>query len=143
MAKTRKNSKTWLIVQYDDRPIDKFDSEFMRRNEAYAKKYGYKYKFVNKGYTDLPPYWRKVALVKKLLDTDQYKGILWLDTDAVIFNVNISLDSVGDKLKHFVKATNSSGNQIFNAGVWTVKGTDKGKKIMKKWMDMYDPSAWK
>jgi hypothetical protein len=140
---TRKKTKTWLIIQYDDRPTDNFDKEFMRRNQAYAKKHGYKYKFISKGYTNLPPYWRKVAIVKKLLDTDEYKGILWLDTDAVIYNQLISLDCVGDTLKHFIKAINSGGNQIFNAGVWSVKATDKGKKIMKKWMDMYDPSKWK
>ena len=143
MANTRKNSRTWLIIQYDDRPIDKNDTELIRRNKAYAKKHGYHYNFINTGYTNLPPYWRKVAIAKDLLETDLYKGIMWLDTDAVIFNMDISLDSVGDTAKHFFKATNSAGNKIFNAGVWTVKNTKQGKAIMKKWLELYDPSKWK
>ena len=140
---TRKNSRTWLIVQYDDRPPDEFDKEFIKRNKAYAKKHGYKYEFINTGYTDLPPYWRKVAIVKNFLDSDLYKGVMWLDTDAVIFNMNISLDSVGDSVKHFFKATNTGGNYIFNAGVWTVKNTRQGKQIMKNWLELYDASKWK
>jgi len=143
MSNTRKASKSWLIVQYDDRPLNKNHTEFIRRNQIYAKKHGYYYTFINKGYTDLPPYWRKVAIVRDYLNTDKYKGIMWLDTDAVIFNMNISLDHVGDTTKHFFKATNSTGNQIFNAGVWTVKNTIAGKKIMEKWMELYDPSKWK
>jgi hypothetical protein len=74
---------------------------------------------------------------------DKYKGVMWLDTDAVVYNMNISLDLIGNSVKHFFKATNSTGNQIFNAGVWTVKNTVAGKKIMEKWMGFYDPSKWK
>jgi hypothetical protein len=139
---TRKNSKTWLIIQYDDRPIGKYDAEFMKRNRAYAKKHGYHYSFINSGYTNIPPYWRKVAIAKDMLETDKYKGVMWLDTDAVIFNMSIPLDSVGNSAKHFFKATNARGNHIFNAGVWTVKNTAQGKEIMRKWMALYDPSKW-
>jgi hypothetical protein len=143
MTHTRKASKTWLIVQYEDRPLDKNHTEFIRRNKIYAKKHGYAYIFLNKGYKHLPPYWRKVAIAKHYLDTDKYKGVMWLDSDAVIFNMNISLDRFDSSLKHFFKAINSGGNQIFNAGVWTVKNTPTGKKIMEKWMGHYDPSKWK
>jgi hypothetical protein len=143
MTNTRKNSKKWLIIQYDDRPLDKNHKEFIRRNKIYAKTHGYIHIFIHQGYKHLPPYWRKVAIVKDYLDTDKYKGIMWLDTDAVVYNMNISLDHVGNSVKHFFKATNSAGNQIFNAGVWTVKNTLAGQKIMKKWMGLYDSSKWK
>lgn len=151
----------WLIVQYDDRPLSSDHQALMARNQAYCKKHNYEYKFLNTGYKDLPPYWRKTKIVKDLLETNNYEGILWLDTDATIYNMDITLESFAgtnnstnnskrnntrrnnSKKKNFYKAINSAGNQIFNAGVWLVKNTKNGHKIMNTWMKQYKPSDWK
>ena len=144
MNNTRKNSKTWLIIQYDDRPLTELYNRLIDRNKYYCNKHGYIYKFISSGYENLPPYWRKVKIVLDYLNSDKYKGIMWLDTDATIFNFDIKLglfDS-SNNTKSFYKSINSVGNKIFNAGVWIVKNTIQGKQIMNDWMNLYDPNTW-
>jgi hypothetical protein len=141
---TKKNtSRPWAVVQYDDRTLTNIDKALMARNKYYCNKYGYTYIFIDSGYDDLPIYWRKVKVVQELLTSNKYKGVMWLDTDATVFNMKISLDSVEDITKHFYKAINIAGNQIFNAGVWIVRATQKGKDIMNAWMSLYNPKDWK
>ena len=137
------NEKPWCVVQYDDRNISDNINQLMNRNKHYCNKYGYKYIFLSSGYEDIPPYWRKVQIVKDLINSDKYKGILWLDTDATIFNMDITLDNFNDPKKSFYSSTNSTGNQIFNAGVWIVYNNNKGKNILAKWMLKYNPAKWK
>ena len=135
--------KPWLILQYDDRPLSDEFKVLMKRNRKYASKHGYEHVFLNKGYEYLPPYWRKVKAVLEYLKTDKYKGVLWLDTDAVINNMEISLHSIEDMSKSFYKTVNSAGNNIFNAGVWLVRNTKKGIKIMEDWMGKYNRDEWR
>jgi hypothetical protein len=141
---TKKNtSRPWAVVQYDNRPLSDIDKTLIARNKHYCSKYGYTHIFKNSGYDDLPPYWRKVKFVQDLLQSNKYKGIMWLDTDATVFNMKISLDSIEDITKHFYKAINIGGNQIFNAGVWIIRDTQKGRDIMNDWMALYNPNKWK
>jgi hypothetical protein len=135
--------KKWCIVQYDDREITDDLKGLMNRNKHYCNKYGYTYIFKSSGYDDLPPYWRKVKIVKDLIDSDLYKGVLWMDTDATVFNMSITLDSFNDSMKSFYSSTNSRGNQIFNAGVWIVYNNERGRKILDTWIKKYNSSKWK
>jgi hypothetical protein len=56
MNNTRKNSKTWLIIQYDDRPLTELYNRLIDRNKYYCSKQGYIYKFITSEYENLPPY---------------------------------------------------------------------------------------
>ena len=137
---TRKSRKlTWAIIQYDDRPLSSDDKALMARNKYYCEKYGYEYIFLSTSKHNVPPYWQKVFIVKDYLN--KYKGILWLDSDATIFNMNIPLDTFSTHA--FSKSTNSAGNQIFNAGVWIVTNTPRGRRILNDWIHEYDKTAWK
>lgn len=136
-------AKPWLIVQYDDRPLDPVDLQLIERNQIYARKHGYEHMLITSGYIDLPPYWRKVKVVMDLMGSGKYKGILWMDTDAVVANMDITLDSIQDMSKDFYKAINVGGNQIFNAGVWLVRDTARGLQIMKDWMGKYNAEDWR
>jgi len=141
---TRKNrgkKHPWAIVQYDDRILSKVDKGLMARNKAYCEKHRYEYIFISEGYETLPPYWRKTQLVKDLLGTDKYKGILWLDTDACIFDMDRKLSTLELAKYDFYFSKDLHGSK-FCAGVWMVKNTRIGKEILRKWMEAYDPSAW-
>jgi hypothetical protein len=140
--KTRRIRNKWLIVQYDDRKIDTDTEILVKENKEYAKKHGYTYKFINSGYTDIPPYWRKVSLVKDLLPN--YKGVLWLDTDAVIFDSSKSLESL-TKSRHsmFISRDNwRAKKNHFNAGVWMIKNTPDMNTLMSDWENQYKEEDW-
>jgi hypothetical protein len=140
--KTRRIRNTWLIVQYDDRKLDENTEILVKQNKEYAKKHGYTYKFIDSGYTDIAPYWRKVSVVKELLP--KYKGILWLDTDAVIFDPSKHLDSITtSRHSMFISRDNwKAKKNHFNAGVWLIKNTPEMNTLMSDWENLYKKDEW-
>ena len=132
---------TYLILQYDNRPIQHNLKKLMNMNKQYCLQYKYDYKFIHKEY-NLPPYWIKVLLTYTLLP--KYKGILWLDTDACIYNDTIQLTDMIMKDKHFYSSPdNKVWDSPFNAGVFFVLNTKKGLEIMNHWLNTYDEKMWK
>lgn len=152
--KTKKNktkNKTYAVVQYDNRKLDKNMEILTKINKQYCSLYNYDYIFITKKY-DISPYWIKVKIVRDILLTNKYKGVLWLDTDAVIHDYSISLDiiQIPDKSFYYshdfteyinddLKYVNSFN---FNAGVWFVLNDKQGINIMNDWMELYDPNKW-
>lgn len=132
----------YTIVQYDTRKLTPTDLGLINRIKHYCKKWGYVYRFISSGYEDTPPFWAKVKVVRDILATQDTKGVLWLDTDATIFDLDISLDSFLQPGKSFYKATDPTGNNIFNAGVWLVLNNPRGKRIMDDWIAQYKPDRW-
>ena len=140
----------YSIVQYDNREITENHKKFMEINKEYCKKHNYSYKFFNYKDETLPVYWLKVKIVKELLNTDEYEGILWLDTDAVIKNTDKTLDSFGDTNTAFIMSNDQYpmehddlNKYPFNAGCWIVKNNNNGKLILSDWLNTYNPNSWK
>lgn len=135
-------SKPWAILQYDDRPLSLPYQQLAIRNQQYASKHGYTYLFSDKS-MDFPPYWRKVKLALDILETNKYKGVLWLDTDATIHSMEKSLDSFVKPRKAFYFASDPpKWDAPFNAGVWFVLANPMGKRILREWFACYNPSNW-
>jgi len=139
---------SWAIVQYDNRELDEHSKIILEKNKLYCKKHGYTHIFETKHY-DLPPWWIKVFLVKQIIETKKYKGVLWLDTDAVIHRHDISLDdflidgvsfyySSDIPLWHVITSTDG----VFNAGVWLVVNDTNGRQILETWSLSYNSSDW-
>ena len=151
-SKTKKNRKTYLILQYDNRIIPKNYEILININKKYCSLYGYSYILDTKEY-NLPPYWIKVMLVNNLLKTNKYKGILWLDTDAVINDFSISLDSIYCNNKSIYYSYEIIERDLpytkklkttygFNAGVWLILNDKIGKEIISDWINLYDKDKW-
>lgn len=143
--------KPFAIVQYENRELSEIDKAFIDRNRKYCRQHAYEYILIQEGYKDLPFWWRKVQLVKDMLTTDKYRGCLWLDTDACIYDMNVKLDSIVEEKFHFymsgdITNTNPNGSlspgRLFNAGVWLVMNTADGKDIMDKWISKYNKDNW-
>lgn len=135
--------KPWIIVQYDNRVIEEKYLKLIDINKKYCLKYGYDYILETKEY-DIPPWWVKVRLVKDLLETNKYKGALWLDTDAVIHNHDMPLDSLlieGKSMYYSPDCPRWDGK--LNAGVWLIINDTKGNEIIEKWMNSYSSGDWK
>tara|TARA_Y100000389_G_scaffold153040_1_gene153173 strand:- start:15476 stop:20974 length:5499 start_codon:yes stop_codon:yes gene_type:complete len=140
-----KNESKYLILQYDNRDLNDDYKSLSKINSEYCKKHNYEYIFMNEEF-DLPPWWIKVFIVNKYLQTNKYKGVLWLDTDACIFDDKIKLDNydIFSKEKSFFMSGDRKGwgTSIFNAGVFFVLNNETGKNIIKDWMSSYDKNVW-
>ncbi len=135
--------KTWAIIQYDDRPLTPSFQKLQEKVKAYCEKHGYEHIFSTESY-DIPPYWRKVKLANEVLEKGQHKGILWLDTDAVIHDTEKPIDSLLKEGKSFYYSPDSpKWSSNFNAGVWMVLGNPHGKEIVREWMSEYKADQWK
>ncbi len=133
---------TFAIVQYDNRELSKEHQTFVEINRKYAKLHGYDHFLIKNGYEDIPPYWAKVKCVKDKLA--QYRGVLWIDTDACIINKKLSFDNAFDSDKDFTFSPDGpwfEGNM--NAGVWFVRNTEMGREIIDKWFEQYNKGDWK
>ena len=147
--KTHKNKLyTYAVVQYDNRHLNKHKRALQQINKYYCKLHGYEYIFISKTY-DIPLYWVKVKIVKDLLHTNKYKGILWLDTDAVIHDFYSSLASICLPNHSFyysnelvLNGTADNNTYRFNAGVWFILNTVQGKDIIDDWFKLYDSVKW-
>jgi len=133
---------TFLILQYDNRKVTNDFIKLMKINKKYCSKYNYDYVFIKKQY-DLPPYWIKVYLLQHFLQTNKYKGILWIDMDACIHNFDIRLEDIVIKDKYFYKSPdNKIWKSSFNAGVFLVLNNEIGMNIMNDWMKCYNKTKW-
>lgn len=139
--------KDTLIVQYDDRDISEFQ-KLIDHNILYCKKFNYDHIFLQKGWEEYPPYWRKVFIVKEYLHL--YNVVLWVDTDATI----VSCEKIDILFRPRTHMAFSSNPSLFHlgflkilaapmcAGIWAVKSTPEGKTIMDFWARAYDSKRW-
>jgi len=135
----------YAVLQYDNRPLSEEYLILQKSNRDYCERHGYDYLFYQRTF-DIPPYWVKVLLVRHILLTGRYKGVLWLDTDAVIHNSSLSLYGLtrlkSDRFHFYYSADNPRWSSPFNAGVFLVRNTRIGRHIMDTWLNAYNPLLW-
>jgi hypothetical protein len=138
-----------LVIQYDDRKnIPQNLNKLLKiNNKLISEDKTADYLFINEPSNDLPPYWKKVKLVSELLETKNYKYVMWLDTDATIVNLKEELLNFIENLiknKDMLISNDMPpwSNDNFNAGVWVVKNTTKGVEIMDEWLKYYRKDLW-
>lgn len=141
--KQRGGSLPWVVVQYDNRQIPDHYKKLIEINREYCKVHKYEYIFKNEEF-DLPPWWIKVKVCLDVLLTNKYNGVIWMDTDASIFDCSQTVDDfTKDPTKHFfISRDPIEWTGIVNAGVWIVKNTPIGQNIMKDWFNLYNKEKW-
>tara|TARA_B100000965_G_scaffold283153_1_gene241038 strand:- start:7833 stop:8459 length:627 start_codon:yes stop_codon:yes gene_type:complete len=120
------------VLQYDNRH-QQFLENLMDKNKSICKNIQ-DFKYIRaKDDNTISQYWVKVKLTNQLLE--QFDGILWLDSDAVIHNPK--------KLISLIQSTDTflmSGDNPFShfcAGVWFVRNNHIGRKITEEWLQLY------
>lgn len=132
------------IVQFDDRPREQIGlySWLMRRNQAYAARQGYDYHYFDQARFDLPVYWQKPSLCRKVLESG-YDLVAWLDTDAVVNDLERRIEDVFSGPEVMVAAPdNPFWSSPFNAGVFFARGAG-GARVMGRWADLFAGTAWR
>jgi hypothetical protein len=118
------------------------------------------------------PYWAKVFLVRDLLRSGSCDRVIWLDSDAALHlgrsvcesvdddgsqrcdgATRVSVSAVADELfdgEEFFYAAHSAVtcpelelHAHFNAGIWGVNNSPKGREIIEEWAKLYPRSNWR
>ena len=119
------------------------------------------------------PYWAKVFLVRDLLRSGSCDRVIWLDSDATLHLGRSVCESVDDDgVRRCDGATRAGVSAVadelfngaeffyaghtavtcpvglnwvakFNAGVWGVNNSTKGREIMDTWAQLYPRQNWR
>lgn len=131
------------IIQYEDRPVSTLGPmvHFVRRNQAYAARQGYDYHGLSTADVDLPPYWLKPVLCQRALERG-YDAALWLDSDAVVHDLDARIESLIAGDEAMVAASDiPTWESPFNAGVFLARGP-RGAEILQRWAGLFEPDRW-
>jgi hypothetical protein len=134
------------IVQFDDRPDNVLWplNALMARNAQYAKAHGYHYEFSRQTETDIPPHWNKIFLVERFLGAG-YDIVAWLDSDAVVHDFSIAIESLFEKDTGFVFSSDLPiwrAESPINAGVFFARG-EFGRTLMREWGALFPAPLWR
>lgn len=133
------------IVQFDNRsdadlhPLDLL----IARNALYCRKHGYHHAFLRSHDRDIPVYWLKCHLMEEFLSAG-FDIAVWLDTDAVIHDLEIPIESFFDGREIFVYSGDVpiwENTSPFNAGVFFCKG-GQCRELMQDWLSHYPADSW-
>ena len=137
----------FLVLQYDNRPINNLDMGLINRNVDYCNQHKYHHRFITQKF-EIPPYWIKVMLMNQYIHSGEYEGVLWIDTDACIHDKTIRIEDIVLGKKSFYMSpgkpvwNTQNTKYLFNAGVFLVLHTSAGKDIMNEWMNSYNEKKW-
>lgn len=123
-------------------------------NRAYTAKHGYSYEFL-KGPLTQHPFMDKIKIFNLLLQKSTKNDVfLYMDTDAVVWNASIPLESFQYRRHDMILSghefgVGAHGEPIHpktpdgrpagvNAGVWIVRGTDWSKRLFRTWIEKED-----
>ena len=135
------------VITYENRTNNSNFEKLKQINERYCKRHGYTYIYLNKHSSEdkYPPYWLKVIVTEEILMSGKFDYVMWIDSDACFHNHNITIPSLfkSNPNTFFAMARDHdrwSGE--FNAGVWVVRNTKKGRDFMRDWKNRYNPNKW-
>ena len=131
------------IVQFDNRPLEQLGEMLFlaQRNSAYAARRGYEHHLIRQVHFDLPVYWQKPPICRRFLELG-YDLVVWLDTDAVIHDLDRRLEDVfAGPETFFAAGDNPHWASPFNAGVFCVKGPG-GLELMARWTGIFPRERW-
>lgn len=137
-----------ITLETRDMEMNKYHNKSF---EKYAKKHGYDYIFLKRYDSDLPVYWQKLEVVLDFLKNHKYDYVMWADSDSIVKNYDIPIESILNKKDIYIgphwmlenvfiypndTLTNSHMRGI-NAGVFIIKNSDIGISYLENCLDSY------
>jgi len=109
-----------------------------RSFEEYSKNNGYSYIRLNNCEKSVATtYWCKIYKVKELLFSNKYDYVVWIDSDTIVSNKDVSIDHLiskyGEKdiiIGNYKIFGNIIGINLYCAGVFLIKNSEVGKKFI-------------
>lgn len=112
------------IVSFENRKDIEFINLHNQNVLEYCKKWNYEYLFYDKCIHNI--YWCKMYFILDALKTGKYDYVMWLDSDTIIKNPNISLDTIVNKYSSDIFVNVDEGASAFCAGVFIIKNSKIG-----------------
>lgn len=111
------------IVTFENRKSDEYIDLHNKSIKLYCEKWNYDYLFYDTCMHNV--YWCKIHYVLDALKSGKYDYVLWMDSDTVIKNPNISMDLIVNKYSSDILVS-SDGTVAFCAGVFIIKNSPIG-----------------
>ena len=154
--KTLRTTSRVHVVQVwagDDASMPEWFPRVLRLNQAYAHRHGYTYELLRRNSKVATPLLEKIQLFKQRLEAANAADVfLYLDTDAVVWNQSIALETFdysrydmilsghehgfgahGENVRPKTPSGHPAG---INTGVWIVRGTKWSKELFKMWYSL-------
>jgi hypothetical protein len=150
-----------LVIMSDNRKLDQYGywSNCAYINKIYCDKHGYHFKYVNPYYKvnthDLNSCinvntgemrhssWAKVLAILHNL-TQEYTYLVFIDSDCVFKNMEISIEEMINKypLSEFIFASNSPWHDYLpSAGFFICRNTEKSRQFLHQWYTTQMPDC--
>jgi hypothetical protein len=122
------------------------DSEMLSIHNSNVKKYcdlhEYTYIFKNsyENVLNLPIYWKKIQLVKEILEDSDFDYVLWMDSDTIIVDNSIKLENIlyhDNKLYSIYMGDDFNSDFNLNAGVFAIKNDYIGISFLNECINIY------
>jgi hypothetical protein len=119
----------FAIITFENRKDSEYIDLHNKNVTDYCKKWDYEYLFYDQCIHNV--YWCKMYLVLDALKTGKYDYVLWLDSDTIIKNPNISLDLIVNKYSSDIYVNLDHGDSVYCAGVFMIKNSLIGINYME------------
>lgn len=141
--KYNKDNKDILIVTFDNRKSDMLNIHNDNVSQ-YCDIHKYTYVYLDKYETELnlPIYWKKIQVVKGFLEGSEYDYVMWMDSDTIILDKNIKIESIiNDKDSIYIGTDDNRSLEDkyigANAGIFIIKNDEYGKGFLNECINNY------
>jgi hypothetical protein len=117
------------IITFENRKGDEYVDLHNKNITAYCDKWNYKYLFYDQCAHNV--YWCKMYLVLDALKSGNYDYVMWMDSDSIIKNDTMSLDSIVNKYSSDIFVNIDGGDSVYCAGVFIIKNSPIGISYME------------
>jgi len=129
----------FAIITFENRKNNKYVELHNNNITSYCKKWNYDYLFFDKCEHNV--YWCKMHFVLDALKSGKYDYVLWMDSDTIIKNKNISLDLIANKYSSDIFVSSDGGIAAFCAGVFMIKNSPIGISYIEKCINSYSENC--
>ena len=123
-----KNYKV-AIITFENRKDSEYVDLHNQNVTNYCKKWNYDYLFYDQCVHNV--YWCKMYLVLDALKSGKYDYVMWMDSDSIIKNFNISLDSIFNKYSSDILVNLDHGTSVYCAGIFMIKNSPIGIQYLE------------
>jgi len=125
-----------LIITAEDR-----NDDYIKYHDINFKKYCKLHDYIylrldNCSKEESSTYWCKIHKVKKALENTEFDYVMWADSDTIITDLNVSLDSfISDVGEPDIIIGKDVGINVFNAGLFLIKNSKMGKYFINRCLE--------
>jgi hypothetical protein len=135
-----------IVFQIENRSDENLEA-LMGSVRDWAEERNYEYREYGETNPDMCHYWQKPFKLREIMNENpETEYILWFDSDIYVYDFRKDpIDYMTDDLD-FVAAHDPDDpkdtEDWFNAGVFCVRNSESGRRLVDKWISLYDASKW-